>query len=257
MQFADSSETTRYHAERVGEQFGDGASPAAVENIQVLVRVRPLNDRERSRGDHECVHIAADGRTIQFVAPIQRQDPRDVAATNVKALTFDAALSASALQSSVFGAARTVQLLRDAMAGYAVTVLAYGQTGSGKTFTMSGPDQLEYDGGATSPLHAAAGLIPRAVSELFALRERERSEEGLYDENGLLRAQCSVRNRCAIGAGSGRVGSGRGGGGGRRPRVAACARRRHVRRAVCSAGGRLLMARLVLADGGSLSRCAR
>ena len=36
--------------------------------IQVHVRVRPLNDQERQRGDHECIHVASDGQTVRFVA---------------------------------------------------------------------------------------------------------------------------------------------------------------------------------------------
>ena len=93
------------------------------------VRVRPLNDMERQRGDHECVHISDDGRTVQFVAPLaQMERVRNLpnAKANIKALTFDGAVSGSS-QASVFEGSRTVQLLQDALSGYAVTVFAYGQ----------------------------------------------------------------------------------------------------------------------------------
>ena len=42
------------------------AEPPEAESIQVHVRVRPLNDYERQRGDHECIHIDVDGRTVRF-----------------------------------------------------------------------------------------------------------------------------------------------------------------------------------------------
>ncbi|KAL1500229.1 hypothetical protein AB1Y20_012898 [Prymnesium parvum] len=139
------------------------------ENIQVLVRVRPLNEAERARGDHECIHVTDDCRTVQFVAPVAPD--RRGAKSVVKALTFDGALCGSQ-QSEVFRASKITQLLRDALEGYAVTILAYGQTGSGKTFTMTGPESLDYSDAEQAPLpgeHGAAGLIPRALGELFTM----------------------------------------------------------------------------------------
>ena len=165
------------------------ASPAA-ENIQVQVRVRPLNEFERNRGDHECVHVSEDGRTVQRVAPLAQADRMRSAAlnakANIKALTFDGALCGSS-QARVFESARVEQLLRDALAGFAVTVFAYGQTGSGKTFTMSGPESLDLgEDGAPAPLESsAAGLMPRALGQLFSLLGSR--------QDGRLPAGCSVR----------------------------------------------------------------
>ena len=95
------------------------------ENIQVLVRVRPLNEVERARGDHECVHVVEDGRTVKFIAPVGLADRRgsvssttasvDRGKTTVKALTFDGALAGSR-QPDVFQAAKITQLLQDAKA---------------------------------------------------------------------------------------------------------------------------------------------
>ena len=96
------------------------------EQIQVIVRVRPLNEQERARGDHECIHVADDGRTVRFVAaPSVRASGSGAPAqaTSVKALVFDAALVGSS-QESVFDTVQTVQLLHDALSGLAITIFA-------------------------------------------------------------------------------------------------------------------------------------
>ena len=49
-------------------------------------------------------------------------------------------------------------VLRAALDGYNGTVFAFGQTGSGKTFTITGGTER----------YADRGLIPRAISALFA-----------------------------------------------------------------------------------------
>ena len=103
------------------------------EGIAVHVRVRPLNEYERSRGDHECVYCDPATQTVRFVT--QPATGRGGGGGGVvKALRFDSAVSGSS-QVDVFRTVRTQALLQDALQGYAVTVFAYGQTGSGKTFT--------------------------------------------------------------------------------------------------------------------------
>lgn len=49
------------------------------------------------------------------------------------------------------------------LGGYNCTLLAYGQTGTGKTYTMSG-DMSKHHGGIP---HATAGIIPRALAQIF------------------------------------------------------------------------------------------
>lgn len=155
-------------------QSAGSASAPETENIQVIVRVRPLNDAERARGDQECIHCATDGRTINFLTAgsISSHGVRSSGSAGsgvVKSLTFDGALSGPS-QTTVFQTTRAQQLLQDAINGYAVTIFAYGQTGSGKTYTMSGPDVGE----EAQPLPPAPntpgpdGLIPRTVGALFA-----------------------------------------------------------------------------------------
>ena len=156
------------------------------ENIQVAVRVRPLNELERSRGDQQCINVSDDGRTVHFVTSnpsASRNAP--AGAPSVRALVFDSALAGSS-QARVFDAVQTIQLLKDALDGLAVTVFAYGQTGSGKTYTMTGPDSLEYSEAKPLAPDGPHGLIPRGVDALFSLIAAERDAGGLP-------GGCSVR----------------------------------------------------------------
>jgi len=53
----------------------------------------------------------------------------------------------------------TKRLVQSAIDGYNVCVFAYGQTGSGKTFTIQGSKEMP-------------GLVPRAITELYALTSK-------------------------------------------------------------------------------------
>lgn len=153
------------------------------ENIQVHVRVRPLNELERSRGDHECVHISDDGRTINHVVPPERAA---TGAPAVRALSFDSAIGGSS-QARVFETTQITQLLQDALEGIAVTVFAYGQTGSGKTFTMTGSESVADGDGQFLPNgDGPHGLIPRGVTALFSLIAQQQ-------QSGQLPGGCQVR----------------------------------------------------------------
>ena len=157
------------------------------ETIKVHVRVRPLSDHERARGDQECIHIADDCRTVRFVVPTASGASRSTIAPTVRALAFDSAL-ANASQAQIFESAGTMSLLQDALAGCPVTIFAYGQTGSGKTYTMTGPESLDFSEQDAPPPTADGpyGLIPRGVGALFSLITA-------MEDAGQLPGGCSVR----------------------------------------------------------------
>ena len=80
------------------------------EGIAVHVRVRPLNEYERSRGDHECVYCDPATQTVRFVT--QPATGRGGGGGGVvKALRFDSAVSGSS-QVDVFRTVRTQALLQ-------------------------------------------------------------------------------------------------------------------------------------------------
>eukprot|EP00736_Rhodelphis_marinus_P002018 Rmarinus@m.10383 len=82
----------------------------------------------------------------------------------VKSFQYDQVFPAGTSQSQVYE--ETCNLVQSAVDGYNVCIFAYGQTGSGKTFTMMG--------GGTPDL---AGITPRALKEIFQLRDKMKDFE--------------------------------------------------------------------------------
>jgi kinesin family member 12 len=140
-------------------------------NIRVVVRVRPLNELEMSRGDGRAMGVADDSQTLCIILEDGRKRP----------LTFHRTCGEPVLQESVFEECGVKELVLQAINGYEInthvffipifclrinfsynaTIFAFGQTGSGKTFTITGP---EY-GWESNPENA--GIIPRALAFLF------------------------------------------------------------------------------------------
>lgn len=117
-------------------------------SIQVVARVRPINDTERALGNEEC--IAVEGGSIRVVrATSTTRDDHPSAFMTKEFSLFDSCVSAEQGQDAAFDKFGIPQLLDDALAGINVTLFAYGQTGSGKTYTI-------HD-----------GIIPRSLQYLF------------------------------------------------------------------------------------------
>jgi hypothetical protein len=91
-------------------------------SIKVIVRVRPLSDREKSCGSSECVRV-------------QGTDTVVLGSKDGKGFSFDFVADPATSQSKVFEL--TGRPVVDAcIAGYNATIFAYGQTGSGKVRTI-------------------------------------------------------------------------------------------------------------------------
>jgi PHD/YefM family antitoxin component YafN of YafNO toxin-antitoxin module len=130
------------------------------ESLQVLIRVRPLNNSES---------IDNDENESKFVVDIQDSSALSVSnsdGTRVFHFSFDAVLGPTSSQLDVYNIVRecTVSLL----SGVNATIFAYGQTSSGKTFSMYGPSS---ESGSRTVIDDASliGIIPRAVQEIFEL----------------------------------------------------------------------------------------
>ncbi|KAJ0411020.1 hypothetical protein ATCC90586_003622 [Pythium insidiosum] len=112
-------------------------------NVQVAVRCRPLNEREKAAGRPSVVQC--------------RPNTNELSIVKRKTYAFDRVYGQYSTQKDVFK--HTVKpVVDEALAGYNCTVFAYGQTGTGKTHTMQG---------ALSPDDDMAGIIPRAVRHIF------------------------------------------------------------------------------------------
>jgi hypothetical protein len=126
------------------------AKMSGTESVQVMVRCRPLNSKEK--GDSRQPIVTMDTSRGQVFLKNPKTDSPD----DGKQFTFDAVFDDASLQSSVF---KTVAqpTIDSAMSGYNGTVFAYGQTGTGKTHTMEGQPDSENQ-----------GIIPRAFSYIFS-----------------------------------------------------------------------------------------
>jgi len=137
-----------------GTKSGGGGGGGSA--VKVVVRVRPLNKTELSRGDRETVIISDDQRSV-----------------NVGNRTFDfnACLSPDTTQPDVMIKCGIMRLLDSALHGYAASIFAYGQTGSGKTFSMSGREEIierqDWMGGSGED-----GIMTRSLAHIFAAVSR-------------------------------------------------------------------------------------
>ncbi|KAG8376449.1 hypothetical protein BUALT_Bualt09G0064500 [Buddleja alternifolia] len=128
-------------------------------NVQVLLRCRPLTDDEQKSNVPKVITCNDSKREVT------------VASKQVDRLfTFDKVFGPKAQQRSIYDQAIT-PIVREVLDGFNCTVFAYGQTGTGKTYTMEGG--MRNKGGE---LPVEAGIIPRAVRQIFDTLEAENAD---------------------------------------------------------------------------------
>ena len=96
-------------------------------------RVRPLNEKEISRGDESISHFPGGGQ-IWLEALSPKEKP--------KSFTYNVVFEPEAGQEDVLAHSGVKRLIDMAIDGFSCTVFCYGQTGSGKTHTLTGPPHL-------------------------------------------------------------------------------------------------------------------
>lgn len=99
------------------------------QNIQVYVRVRPTNQRERSIRSMEVVNVTSNREIV-----VQPMDSK-----MNKHFSFDRTFNTNSKQVEVYQTI-VAPMIEEVLAGYNCTVFAYGQTGTGKTHTMIGEE---------------------------------------------------------------------------------------------------------------------
>lgn len=130
-------------------------------NVQVLIRIRPINAAESAtHGEKRCL-IQDSSKTLSWTGHPETM------------FTFDHVACETISQEKLF---RVVGLpmVENCMSGYNGCLFAYGQTGSGKTYTMMGElSKLDNE------LSKDSGLTPRIFEYLFARikEEEERRRE--------------------------------------------------------------------------------
>ncbi|KAH9695749.1 kinesin-like protein KIN-12D [Citrus sinensis] len=140
-------------------------------NVQVLIRVRPLNSIEKSmHGYNRCLKQ----ESAQSITWIGQPETR---------FTFDHVACETVDQEMLFRMAG-LPMVENCLSGYNSCMFAYGQTGSGKTYTMLGDiEDLEV---RPSPHR---GMTPRIFEFLFARIQAE--EESRRDEKLKYNCKCS------------------------------------------------------------------
>uniref|UniRef100_A0A8D0H2I7 Kinesin-like protein n=1 Tax=Sphenodon punctatus TaxID=8508 RepID=A0A8D0H2I7_SPHPU len=121
----------------------------ASEAVKVVVRCRPLNEREKELGSKMVVTMDSARGQCFIQKPGGLDDPP-------KQFTFDGAYSLGHTTEQVYNEI-AYPLVEGVTEGYNGTIFAYGQTGSGKSFTMQG---------ILDPL-SQKGIIPRAFEHIF------------------------------------------------------------------------------------------
>ncbi|KAI9284130.1 hypothetical protein BC943DRAFT_326396 [Umbelopsis sp. AD052] len=125
-------------------------------NVKVVVRCRPLNQREITR--NSSVLVRMDGN--QTILTRSATDDKALREEDKKAFTFDKSFWSVDPADPHFADQEAVyndlgeDLMGHAFDGYNCCIFAYGQTGSGKSYSMMGYGEDK-------------GIIPRACQELF------------------------------------------------------------------------------------------
>ncbi|XP_047580600.1 kinesin-like protein KIF17 isoform X6 [Lutra lutra] len=121
----------------------------ASESVKVVVRCRPMNQRERELNCQPVVTVDSARGQCFIQNPGAADEPP-------KQFTFDGAYYMDHFTEQIYNEI-AYPLVEGVTEGYNGTIFAYGQTGSGKSFTMQGlPDPP-----------SQRGVIPRAFEHVF------------------------------------------------------------------------------------------
>ncbi|PVH37399.1 hypothetical protein PAHAL_6G302400 [Panicum hallii] len=136
-------------------------------NVQVLLRCRPFSDDELRNNAPQVVTCNDYQREVAVTQTIAGKQFDRV-------FTFDKVFGPTAKQQDLYDQA-IIPIVNEVLEGFNCTIFAYGQTGTGKTYTMEG-ECRRAKSGPKGQLPADAGVIPRAVKQIFDTLERQNTE---------------------------------------------------------------------------------
>ncbi|KAK1309672.1 hypothetical protein QJS10_CPA08g01445 [Acorus calamus] len=153
-------------------------------NVQVLLRCRPFNEDELRNNAPQVVTCNEYQREVAVSQSIAGKQIDRV-------FTFDKVFGPSAQQKDLYDQA-VIPIVNEVLDGFNCTIFAYGQTGTGKTYTMEG-ECKRAKSGPNGQLPPDAGVIPRAVKQIFDTLESQNAEYSvkvtfleLYNEKSLI-----------------------------------------------------------------------
>ncbi|XP_043321961.1 kinesin-like protein KIF3A isoform X5 [Cervus canadensis] len=133
----------------LGCRINKSEKPESCDNVKVVVRCRPLNEREKSMCYKQAVSVDEMRGTITVHKTDSSNEPP-------KTFTFDTVFGPESKQLDVYNlTARPI--IDSVLEGYNGTIFAYGQTGTGKTFTMEG----------VRAVPELRGIIPNSFAHIF------------------------------------------------------------------------------------------
>ncbi|XP_058204885.1 kinesin-like protein KIN-5C [Rhododendron vialii] len=136
-------------------------------NVQVLLRCRPFSEDELRNNAPQVVTCNEYQREVAV--------SQNIAGKHIdRVFTFDKVFGPSAQQRDLYDQA-VVPIVHEVLEGFNCTIFAYGQTGTGKTYTMEGECKRSKSG-PNGELPQEAGVIPRAVKQIFDTLEGQNAE---------------------------------------------------------------------------------
>ncbi|XP_010253418.1 PREDICTED: kinesin-like protein KIN-5D isoform X2 [Nelumbo nucifera] len=133
-------------------------------NVQVLLRCRPLSEDEMRVNTPVVISCNEHRREVSAMQNIANKQID-------RTFVFDKVFGPASQQKDLFDQAVS-PIVNEVLEGYNCTIFAYGQTGTGKTYTMEGGGRKSKNG----DLPSDAGVIPRAVRQIFDILEAQNAE---------------------------------------------------------------------------------
>ncbi|XP_059044964.1 kinesin-like protein KIF3A [Achroia grisella] len=135
-------------------------SAPTVENVRVVVRVRPMDSREKLDGSYNCVSVDAVNQTIAVTRNnVTPPEPPRV-------YGYDSVFDSNTSQMDIYVQTAS-PIVEEVLKGYNGTIFAYGQTGTGKTYTMAG----------TNSAPELRGIIPNSFAHIFSHIAKAKDDE--------------------------------------------------------------------------------
>ncbi|CAA0823153.1 P-loop containing nucleoside triphosphate hydrolases superfamily protein [Striga hermonthica] len=132
-------------------------------NVQVIVRCRPLSEDEARLRTPVVISCNESRREVCAVQNIANKQID-------RTFLFDKVFGPSSQQKDLYDQA-ICPIVFEVLEGYNCTIFAYGQTGTGKTYTMEGGARKK-----NGEFPSEAGVIPRAVRQIFDILEAQSAE---------------------------------------------------------------------------------
>ncbi|XP_058794320.1 kinesin-like protein KIF3B [Phymastichus coffea] len=150
----------------------------ATQRVQVVVRCRPMDDKESAQNFSSVVEI------IPARGVVEIRNPRDEPSKDaVKVFSFDSVYDCKSTQQEIYE--ETVRpLVSSVLDGFNGTIFAYGQTGTGKTYTMEG-SKIDSE---------KRGIIPRSFEQIFTHIGRSKNIQYLVSASYLEIYQEEIRD---------------------------------------------------------------